>query len=112
MSRTVLYNGRIATPAGFVRGMATDGQRIALLGSSEEVLALHADERIDLEGRLVLPGFIDGLAGQNLTHELVQFIHIGELRQSRKFAGQVAVARYRNAQSAKAVVPGVEQKFE
>ncbi len=60
LRRTVLYNGRIATPGGFVRGMATDGQRIALLGSSEEVLALHADERIDLEGRLVLPGFIDG----------------------------------------------------
>ena len=42
MRRTVLYNGRIATPGGFVRGMATDGQRIALLGSSEEVLALRA----------------------------------------------------------------------
>ncbi|MDI9369883.1 MAG: amidohydrolase [Synergistaceae bacterium] len=61
MRKTVLYNGKIATPAGFVEGMVADGQRIAFLGGSEEALAaLDVHERVDLGGRLVLPGFIDG----------------------------------------------------
>ncbi len=60
MSRFVFYNGRIAVPGGFAGGMAVEGQTISRLGSSEDVLATKEAERIDLGGRLVLPGFIDG----------------------------------------------------
>ena len=61
MRKTVLFNGRIATPSGFTEAVVVEGQRIACLGGSDEVVdAIDAHERVDLEGRLVLPGFIDG----------------------------------------------------
>lgn len=59
--KTVFYNGKVAIPRGFASGLAVDGQTILSVGSSEEVLAdCGAAEKIDLDGRLVLPGFNDG----------------------------------------------------
>ncbi|PKL02130.1 MAG: hypothetical protein CVV55_06005, partial [Synergistetes bacterium HGW-Synergistetes-2] len=60
MSKSVFYNGKIAVPGGFVEGMAIEGQNIVCLGSSEEVCEIWDAEKIDLAGRLALPGFIDG----------------------------------------------------
>lgn len=55
----VLSNGRIVSVDGIVEGaIAVDGGRIAAIGDTH---ALPAARRvIDLEGRLVLPGAIDG----------------------------------------------------
>ncbi|HEX3845990.1 MAG TPA: N-acetylglucosamine-6-phosphate deacetylase, partial [Steroidobacteraceae bacterium] len=60
MSRSALLNGRILSDAGIVGGRA-----LLLSGARIEALADPADprcagaERIDLGGRLLLPGFID-----------------------------------------------------
>ena len=59
--KRVFHNGKIAVPGGFASGIAVDGQTILSVGSSEKVLAdSGAAEKIDLGGRLVLPGFNDG----------------------------------------------------
>ena len=59
---TIFYNGVIHTMAGrTVSALAVRGDRIAMVGSDDAVLAL-ADENtqpIDLQGRCVLPGFVD-----------------------------------------------------
>ena len=54
-----LVNGRVMTDRGLVEGLAVriDGQRIAAIGPREE-LNPSAEVR-DLEGALLLPGFID-----------------------------------------------------
>jgi N-acetylglucosamine-6-phosphate deacetylase len=58
--RTALVNGRLLTGAGFV-----SGQTLLLSGARIEALVDPADPRcagaatLDLEGRLLLPGFID-----------------------------------------------------
>ncbi len=61
----VLAGGKIWTgdPARrFVEAVAVRGERIAAVGSSDEIrkLAGPATRVIELEGRLVTPGFIDG----------------------------------------------------
>ena len=55
----VLVNGRVMTDRGLGEGLAVriEGERIAALGSREE-LAAGAEVR-DLQGALLLPGFID-----------------------------------------------------
>ena len=60
----VLLNGKIMTmdAAGTtVRALATVGERIAVIGSDDDVRSLaNGNTRvIDLQGRVVLPGFID-----------------------------------------------------
>ncbi|MDD3516660.1 MAG: hypothetical protein PHD35_13080 [Synergistaceae bacterium] len=61
MSRTVFFNGKIYTPRGREEALLVDGQTIAAVGRSGDVLErAEGAERIDLEGRLMLPGFIDG----------------------------------------------------
>ena len=61
MGKTVFFNGKIHTPVGRASALLADGQTITAVGEDREVLA-RADgaERIDLGGRLMLPGFIDG----------------------------------------------------
>lgn len=63
----VLVNGKIWTgdPANrFVEAVGIEGNRIVALGTTNEVTrALPAARRIDLDGRLAVPGFID-----NHTH--------------------------------------------
>jgi N-acetylglucosamine-6-phosphate deacetylase len=53
-------NGRILTPTGFVAGQALliDGARITALVDVHDQCLAHC-RRIDLAGRLLLPGFID-----------------------------------------------------
>ncbi len=59
--RTVFYNGKIALPGGFASAIAVNGQIITAVGGSDNVLAGSGGaEKIDLGGRLVLPGFNDG----------------------------------------------------
>jgi hypothetical protein len=60
VNRSVFFNGKIAVPGGFVEEMAVEGQTIVRLGSSGNVPSAEGAERIDLGGRLALPGFIDG----------------------------------------------------
>lgn len=59
---TIFYHGIVHTMAGrTVSALAVQGDRIAMVGSDEAVLAL-ADEHtrcIDLKGRCILPGFVD-----------------------------------------------------
>ena len=61
MSGTVFFNGKIYTPAGVAEALLADGQTIAAVGRNGDVLErAEGAERIDLGGRLMLPGFIDG----------------------------------------------------
>lgn len=57
----VLYNGKIYGKEGFNEAILLDGKRIKAIGSDAELRPL-ADEEINLEGKLVLPGFIDSHA--------------------------------------------------
>lgn len=60
----VLYDGRVVTMVdreSVYQAVAVVGNRIVYVGSSADALALAGPEtkRIDLDGRAVLPGFID-----------------------------------------------------
>ena len=57
----ILYNGQIRTPDGYSEAVAINGGSIAALGGDGEILALAGNEtvKIDLGGRLALPGFND-----------------------------------------------------
>ncbi|HEX9162322.1 MAG TPA: amidohydrolase [Thermoanaerobaculia bacterium] len=65
LANLVLVNGRIWTGTGnppqFAEAVAVDGNRIVAVGTNAAVLAgaPHDARRIDLHGRLVVPGFID-----------------------------------------------------
>ena len=58
----LFYNGKVVTMDGerIVQAVGIDGDRIVFTGSNEEALAIQADERIDLQGALMLPGFNEG----------------------------------------------------
>ncbi|MEN6369077.1 MAG: amidohydrolase family protein, partial [Thermotogota bacterium] len=61
---TVLYGGTVVSmtsPSDLYEAIAIQGNRVLALGTDEEILALAGPdtERIDLQGRTVLPGFID-----------------------------------------------------
>ncbi|MDP9189927.1 MAG: amidohydrolase [Actinomycetota bacterium] len=61
----VLFNGRIYTvggPAKWASAIAVDGRRIAYVGDDAEAkrLAGPGAERINLKGRMVMPGLVDG----------------------------------------------------
>ena len=62
--RTIYVGGPIVTiddTNRVVRGLGTDGDRITVVGSEEEVRAWAGDDArvVDLEGHALLPGFID-----------------------------------------------------
>ena len=64
MSKTVYYNGDIVTvnrENQVADGLLVEDGKIAAVGSREEILALADRDtvKIDLEGRALLPGFID-----------------------------------------------------
>jgi len=79
----ILYNGVIATmddSMSEAEAVAVLGDRIIAVGTADEVLA-HAGrntQRIDLEGRFVSPGFIEGHA---------HFPGVGELRMQLDLLG-------------------------
>ena len=59
---TILHNGKIATiDAGLsiASAVAIDGDRIAAVGGELLLADFVADNTIDLEGRFVMPGFVD-----------------------------------------------------
>lgn len=55
----LLKKGKIWNGKDFNDALLIDGDRIAFMGSEEELMPEESWEVIDLEGRLVLPGFID-----------------------------------------------------
>lgn len=58
----VFYNGTIYTmekPGEVYEALAVNFGRIVACGTSEEMLKINAAEKIDLQGKVVLPGFID-----------------------------------------------------
>lgn len=60
----ILFNGRVAVPSTDPSGqtaLAVGRGRILTVGANQDILPLAgpATERIDLDGRLVVPGFID-----------------------------------------------------
>ena len=60
----ILYNGTIHTQdeaSPFARAVAVSGNRILAIGDDADILSLasHKTRVIDLENKLVLPGFID-----------------------------------------------------
>ena len=59
-----LYNGKIYSGKKFYEAILLDGTYIKSIGSNEEILSrlTSRDQKIDLKGRLVLPGFIDSHA--------------------------------------------------
>ena len=77
---TLFVNGRIYTEddnRSCVQSLAVSGSKIAFLGSDEEAekLKQDADKIIDLEGKMVLPGFIDAhmhlsIAGPELLYKV------------------------------------------
>ncbi|HEY8849337.1 MAG TPA: amidohydrolase family protein, partial [Thermoanaerobaculia bacterium] len=64
IANLVLFNGKIWTgdpDKRFANAVAIEGNRIVAVGTNEEVTAAtpRAATRVDLLGRLVVPGFID-----------------------------------------------------
>lgn len=60
--KKVFYNGCIRTldkNNSVAEAVGIEDGKIVFVGSDEEALALSADEKIDLNGRLLLPGFVD-----------------------------------------------------
>ncbi|MFS0894112.1 amidohydrolase [Microbacterium sp. 179-I 3D3 NHS] len=74
---TRYLNGHVFTAdpdpaAAWAEAFAIDGETIAFVGSNDD--AFHADETIDLQGRLVLPGFTDAH-----THLLMMGAALGQV---------------------------------
>jgi predicted amidohydrolase YtcJ len=64
LATTVFYGGTVVSmtsPSDLYEAIAIQGNRILALGTNEEILALASPDtqRIDLQGRTALPGFID-----------------------------------------------------
>ena len=63
MNKRIYFNGNIITVdenESIVQAILVEDGRIKALGSNEEILALAQDaEKIDLEGKTMVPGFID-----------------------------------------------------
>lgn len=58
----IFYNGKIHTlddADHVVEAVGITGGKISFLGTTEEALSLEAAEKMDLNGRLMLPGFVD-----------------------------------------------------
>lgn len=78
---TLFVNGRIHTQdkeRSCAQALAISGKKIAFVGSNEEAEALKADAAnvVDLEGRMMLPGFIDAhmhlsIAGPEMLYKVV-----------------------------------------
>ena len=58
----IYYNGNIYAldkKGSRYTAIGTENGKIAFLGTDEEAAAINADQREDLKGRTVLPGFVD-----------------------------------------------------
>ena len=58
----VYYNGKISTlddADTFYEAVGVANGKVAFLGTSDEAMLLDAETRVNLNGRLLLPGFVD-----------------------------------------------------
>lgn len=58
----IFYNGKISTldeSDSFCEAVGIENGKIVFVGSDKEAAELEAKERVDLKGRLLLPGFVD-----------------------------------------------------
>ena len=58
----IFYNGRIRTldnNDSVAEAVGIKDGKIAFIGTNEEAKAIECAEKVDLEGRLLLPGFVD-----------------------------------------------------
>lgn len=59
---TLLYNGIISTlddADSFAQAVGITDGRISFVGTDEQAAQLSCEKRIDLQGKMVLPGFVD-----------------------------------------------------
>ena len=71
----LVYNGKIITMAGetFENGFVRmDGDKITLVGQDDNLLISDADA-VDLEGGVVLPGFVDGHSHMGMWEDALGF---------------------------------------
>ncbi len=93
----VLLGGEIATvdPAlGIVQALAVDGYRIVAVGTDEEISAYvgPATEVVELDGRFVMPGFIEGHGHFLSLGESLRILDLNEVRDWDEVVRMVAVA--------------------
>ena len=93
----VLLGGEIATVdavLGNVQALAVDGYTIAAVGTDEEISAYIGPETevIDLEGRFVMPGFIEGHGHFLSLGESLRILDLNEVRDWNEVVRKVAVA--------------------
>ena len=58
----IFYNGKISTLDSsdtFCSAVGVKNSKIAFVGTDAEAAKLDAKEKVDLKGRLLLPGFVD-----------------------------------------------------
>lgn len=80
---TLLRGGSVYSPgAPFATSMLLDGAAIAWIGEDDaaETMAADADRVIDLDGRLVTPGFVDAHVHLAMTGFAVQSVDLGQAR--------------------------------
>ena len=85
MMDKLFFNGKIRTLDGADRVTEAVGIRngiIAFLGTNQEALAIPCEERIDLKGRLMLPGFVD-----SHLHMLHGFSAVDGMKNNSKHQG-------------------------
>ena len=93
----VLIGGEIATvdPArGTVEALAVDGYRIAAVGTNEDISAWIGPETevIELGGRFVMPGFIEGHGHFLSLGESLRILDLNEVRDWDEVVRMVAAA--------------------
>lgn len=60
--KTVFYNGCIRTlddASSIAEAVVVENGKIVFVGSNEEAETFHCENKVDLKGRLLLPGFVD-----------------------------------------------------
>ena len=93
----VLIGGEIATvdpELGRVEALAVDGYRIAAVGSNSEISAYIGPdtEVVELDGRFVMPGFIEGHGHFLSLGESLRIIDLSEIREWDEAVRMVAAA--------------------
>ena len=93
----VLIGGEIATAdpeIGIVEGLAVRGYTISAVGTSDEISAFIGPdtEVIDLEGRFVMPGFIEGHGHFLSLGESLRILDLKEVRNWDEVVRMVSVA--------------------
>jgi predicted amidohydrolase YtcJ len=94
VANLILFNGKIWTGDAsrrFVQAVAIEGSRIVAAGTNEEVAtaAPAGSKRIDLQGRLAVPGFID-----NHVHFIdggfeISRVHLRDAASPQEFARRI-----------------------